>query len=88
MQNLFNSFSVAAMGFNALEAHTNSAKHKEHLPKKGSIVFFTQKECATKTAESNLIKVMYYFSYASKGSSFKRQIDLVIGRCCSEQLFF
>ena len=44
MQNLFNSFSVAAMGFNALKAHTNSAKHKEHLPKKGSIVFFTQKE--------------------------------------------
>ena len=38
------SFSVAAKGIKALDAHANGAKHKDCLPKKDSIVSFIQKE--------------------------------------------
>ena len=38
------SFSVAAMGIKALDAHANGAKHKDRLPKKDSIVSFIQKK--------------------------------------------
>ena len=38
------SFSVAAMGIKALDAHANGTKHKDRLPKKDSIVSFIQKE--------------------------------------------
>ena len=39
------SFSAAAMGIKAIDAHANGAKDKDRLPKKGSIVSFKKKVC-------------------------------------------
>ena len=71
------------MDTKALDAHANHGKHKDHLPKKDSIVSFIQKESVQpepqKVTSSKQCNI-------SKGSSFESRIDLVF-RCCSEQIF-